>query len=365
MTQNIHSTPKLIPTLRDDISRGGFIATMKREAREIEEFYLSDAERELIKKKGKFWRGFVIAAWVLRNSFFKLNSLRRLLLVIGLVLLFVDVSIRDVETNLTIHYGGLGVGCILLVLILELKDKLLAHDELQSGRAVQRAMMPEATPFVPGWNVWLFTRSANEVGGDLVDFLNLGGNRYGIAIGDVAGKGLGAALFMVKIQSTLRALAPDYTSLSGLGSKLNSILLRDGMPSKFASMFFVSLEAPSGTLEYFNAGHMPPLLVTPDGVTQMAKGNPALGLSPDTRIAAESLVLTSGQSLVVYSDGLTEAQNESGEFFGVERLKALCDQCRSISAQSFGERIIAAVTAFEGDARRTDDLSLVILQKST
>jgi hypothetical protein len=365
MSQQLHTTPRLIPTLRDDISHGGFITNMKREAREIEEFYLSDAERELIKKKGKYRRGFIIAWWVLKNSFFKLNSLRRLFLVVGFIFLFTDTTFRNPDSQLTIHYGGFGIACILLVLILELKDKLLAHDELQSGRAVQLAMMPETTPFVPGWNAWLFTRSANEVGGDLVDFLNLGNNRYGIAIGDVAGKGLGAALFMVKIQSTLRALAPDYASLSDLGSKLNGILIRDGMPSRFASMFFVSVAAPSGDLQYINAGHMPPLIVSPDGVTELPKGNPAIGLSPDTRFTAQHLSLASGQCLVVYSDGLTEAQNESGEFFGLDRLKALCGQSRSISAQSFGERIVAAVSAFEGDARRNDDLSLVILQKST
>ena len=364
MTQNPHTTPRLIPTLRDDITSGGFFANMKREAREIEEFYLNDAERELIKKKGKVWRWFVLAWWVLKNSFFKLSSFRRLLLLLGLVLIFLNVSYQPDNSSVTVQYHGLGVACILLVLILELKDKLLAHDELESGRAVQTAMMPVTTPFVPGWNVWLFTRSANEVGGDLVDFLRLDGNRYGVAIGDVAGKGLGAALFMVKIQSTLRALAPDFESLDSLASKLNSILIRDGMPSKFASLFFIRIDAATGTLRYFNAGHMPPLIVSPDGVTELPKGNAALGLSNDTAFAAQEINLSGGQSLVVYSDGLTEAQNETGEFFGLDRFKALSMQCGSLPAHAFGERTIAAVTAFEGDARRNDDLSLVILQKS-
>jgi serine phosphatase RsbU (regulator of sigma subunit) len=116
-----------------------------------------------------------------------------------------------------------------------LKDKLLAHGELESGRAVQRAMIPEQAPLVPGWNLWLFTRSANEVGGDLVDFLRMNGDRFGIAIGDVAGKGLGAALFMVKIQATLRALTPDHDSLTDLASKLNRICPRWNA-TKFASL---------------------------------------------------------------------------------------------------------------------------------
>jgi phosphoserine phosphatase RsbU/P len=365
MAHSPHTTPRLIPTLRDDITRGGFFANMKREAREIEEFYLNDEERELIKKKGKIWRWFVLAWWVLKNSFFKLSSFRRLLLVVGLLFVFLNVSYRSDDDRLLVQYNGLGIVCILLVIVLELKDKLLAHDELESGRAVQSAMMPERSPFVPGWNVWLFTRSANEVGGDLVDFLRLDGNRDGFAIGDVAGKGLGAALFMVKIQSTLRALAPDFDSLDDLAKKLNAILIRDGMPGKFASLFFVRVNGPDGSLRYFNAGHMPPLVVSPGGVIELSKGDAALGLSHDTKFTAQEMTLSSGQSLVVYSDGLTEAQNEAGEFYGLDRFKDLCSQCRSISAQSFGERILSTISAFEGDARRTDDLSLVILQKST
>jgi hypothetical protein len=365
MSQNPQSSPRLFSTLRDDITQGGFLSNMKREAREIEEFYLSEEERSLIRKKGRIWRWFVLAGWVLKNSFFKLTSPRRLILVLGLILSLASISYQTSDRQVSIQYNGLGAFCILLVTILELKDKLLAHSELESGRAVQRAMMPDQTPFVPGWNVWLFTRSANEVGGDLVDFMRLDGKRVGIAIGDVAGKGLGAALFMVKIQSTLRALAPDYDSLSGLASKLNAILIRDGLPSKFASLFFARIDAPSGNLTFVNAGHMPPFVVSPDDVTELPKGNPALGLAHDTQFIAHDITLETGQSLVIYSDGLTEAQNEAGDFYGSDRFKILCRECRGISAQSFGERVISTITAFEGDARRTDDLSLVILQKSS
>jgi hypothetical protein len=364
MSQTPHNGPRLFPTLRDDIAHGGFFANLKREAREIEEFYLSNDERDRIKQKGPFARWFVIAWWVLKHSFYKLSSFRRLILVVGLFLLITNLSYKSGDDSLTIHYNGFGIVCVLLVIVLELKDKLLAHDELASGRAVQGAMMPEKTPFVPGWNVWLFTRSANEVGGDLVDFLRLNDNRYGVAIGDVAGKGLGAALFMVKIQSTLRALAPDYESPDALAAKINAILIRDGMPSKFASLFFAAINTPGNTVRFVNAGHMPPLVNTLDGVTELPKGNAALGLSGETRFTTEEVTLATGQSLVIYSDGLTEAQNEAGEFFGLDRLKILCNECRGISGQSFGERVVAAVTAFEGEARRTDDLSLVILQKS-
>jgi serine phosphatase RsbU (regulator of sigma subunit) len=364
MPPQTQKNPGLISTLKGDIAQGGFLAKLKQEAEDIEDFYLSDEERAQLKKKGRLWRWFVLAWWVLKNSFYKLSPVRRLLLVFGIVLVFIKMSARTDSAEISVQYNVLGVASILLVLILELKDKLLAHSELESGRAVQRAMNPEQAPSVPGWNVWLFTRSANEVGGDLVDFLRMTGERFGIAIGDVAGKGLGAALFMVKIQATLRTLAPDYDSLGDLASKLNGILLRDGMPAKFASLIFIRIDSATGTLRYINAGHMPPLVVSPDGFTELPKGNVALGLSGDAVYAEQEVPMSSGQSFVAYSDGLTEAQNAAGEFYGIDRFKKLCAQLGGFSAQAFGERVVAEVTRFEGDARRNDDLSLVILQKS-
>lgn len=364
MGQQPHRGTRLISTLRDDFGQKGFFDRLKREAHEIEEFYLSEEEREQLRGKGSFWRWFVLAWWVLKSSILRLSSFRRILLIVGLVLTVTDYSYRSGNDHLTIEYRPIGGLLILLVLILEQKDKLLAHDELEAGRAVQHAMMPEPAPFVPGWNVWLFTRSANEVGGDLVDILPLGGNRFGVSLGDVAGKGLGAALFMVKIQSTLRALAPDVESLSDLVSKLNSILLRDGMPGKFASLCYVRIDSSSGELRFINAGHMPPLVASQDGVMELPKGNAALGLSAKSQFEAHTMTVNSGESFIVYSDGLTEAQNERGEFYGVDRLKALCAKNRLLSAQAFGETILASVAAFEGNARKNDDLSLIILQRS-
>jgi serine phosphatase RsbU (regulator of sigma subunit) len=364
MAQSTNTPPRLISTLRDDLTHGGFFANFRRETKEIEEFYLTQDERELLQKKRRPWRWAFVGWWILKNSILKLTPLRRILLVSGLVLALTDVSYQSDGSQVMIQYRMVGIFCLLLVILLELKDKLLAHSELESGRAVQKAMNPEPAPFVPGWNVWLFTRSANEVGGDLVDFLRLDGGRFGVAIGDVAGKGLGAALFMVKIQSTIRALAPEFESLSDLASKLNSILMRDGIPGKFASLMFVRIDSPGGRLRFVNAGHMPPLIVSGGGLSELPKGNPALGLSADTQFAERDVTLETGHSLLIYSDGLTEAQNQEGEFYGLERLKMLCRESSSISAQSFGEKLVHSVSAFEGDARRTDDLSLVILQKS-
>jgi len=364
MEQTAHTHPRLIRTLRDDIARGGVLDELKREAGEIEDFYLDQEERDRLRGKSPLGRWSLLAWWVVKNSILKLTSARRILLVLGIVLVFMDITVSSDTDQFRFHFTGLGAACLILVIILELKDKLLARDELESGRAVQIAMNPEPSPAVPGWDVWLYTRSANEVGGDLVDFLRLDGGRSVAVVGDVAGKGLAAALFMVKIQSSLRALATEFPSPAELMAKLNSILLRDGLPGKFASLVYVAIDSPSGDIRLVNAGHMPPLVVSRGTVTELPKGNAALGLAPLTMFEPRDVHLGPGDALVVYSDGVTEAQNSTGEFFGPERFKALCAECRGIAAQPFGMRILDAVAGFEGAARRRDDLSLVILRKA-
>ncbi|HTO95273.1 MAG TPA: PP2C family protein-serine/threonine phosphatase [Bacteroidota bacterium] len=364
MEQTTNTPPRLIRTLRDDIAHGGILDELRREASEIEDFYLDQEERERLQGRGAIGRAALLAWWVVKHSLLRLTSARRILLVLGIVLVFIDITVRNEGDQVSFHFTPLGAACLVLVIILELKDKLLARDELESGRAVQLAMSPEPSPAVPGWDVWLYTRSANEVGGDLVDFLRLDGGRSAAVVGDVAGKGLAAALFMVKIQSTLRALAPDFTSPADLMAKLNAILIRDGLPGKFASLVYVAIDSPSGDIRLVNAGHMPPVIISGGTVTELPKGNAALGLAPLTLFEPRDVHLAPGDTLVVYSDGVTEARNGAGEFFGPDRFKALCAECRGIAAQPFGARILDAVARFEGNARRTDDLSLVILRKA-
>ncbi|MCL5021440.1 MAG: serine/threonine-protein phosphatase, partial [Bacteroidetes bacterium] len=252
---------------------------------------------------------------------------------------------------------------VLLVLMLELKDKLLAHDELRIGRTVQKALLPDDNPSISGWSIWLFTRPANDVGGDLVDYINLGESRLGLALGDVAGKGLGAALLMSKLQSTLRAIAPDYSSLSELGQRINLIFCRDSLPSKVATLVYMELTQNSGKIRLLNAGHLPPLVLRGGNVEELAHGAPALGLIKTSRFEEQVIELGPGDLFVAYSDGVTEARNERDEFFGDQRLKSVIGKSAGISPDRVGERLLAEVDAFVGEAPRSDDLSLVLIKR--
>ncbi|HEX9971466.1 MAG TPA: PP2C family protein-serine/threonine phosphatase, partial [bacterium] len=214
-----------------------------------------------------------------------------------------------------------------------------------------------------GWDIWLYTQPANDVGGDLVDYLYLDQSRLQIALADVAGKGLGAALLMAKLQATLRALAPNFKSLGELGAQVNEILCRDGLPNRFASLVYLEIMADSNKVRLLNAGHMPPILIRDRKIVELPKGKSALGLHKKSKYNEQKIILKPNDVLVIYSDGITEARNEQGAFFNEQRLLNLLVKLSSLTVAELGKRIIAEVERFIGEARRHDDVSLVILRK--
>ncbi len=349
---------KLGRTMLDDLNQMDFRRTMHEDLQEIYQFYLDAETRDRLDEMDQVSRWLHLTGWLLKNSLLKLTPVRRLLLIGGMVLFLFGL------------FGGpqgliMGFLLVVFTLILELKDKLLAQDELMTGRAVQFALMPKEHPTLPGWETWLFTRPANEVGGDLVDYLMIDENRLGLALADVAGKGLGAAMFMAKLQSTLRAIAPNFDTLSDLGAAVNQIFIRDGLPGRFISLVYLEIEPETGQVRLLNAGHLPPLVVHADTIEEMPKGAPALGLVRQAVYTEQRVELAPGDLLVVFSDGLTEARDEQKAFFGDERLQALLPSLRGLSAEAAGLRLLDAVEQFAGEARPHDDLSMVVLKRLT
>jgi len=357
--------PKLTKVLREDLRRGDFKRTIRRDWNELKEFYLDQERQTRLLAMGKVKRFFVMTWWLLKSLFLKLTPVRRILLLLSCWLILQSGTINYAGEQVQFNNDTSKIGFIVLlfILMLELKDKLLAQSELAAGRSVQRALMPKQNPNISGWDIWLMTRPANEVGGDLVDFLEIGKNRFGVALGDVAGKGLKAALLMVKLQATLRALAADFTSLAELGAKLNTILRRDGLPDTFASLVYSELLADSGTVRLLNAGHMPPILLKDNRAQEMPHGTAALGVLPAANFTEQRIDLQRGDTLLIYSDGLTEARNEAGDFFGEERLFALLASLTGLAAHEIGARILREVENFIGEAKAYDDLSLIVLQR--
>lgn len=360
MTNNQRSGRSIL----DDLIRGELSKSVKRDLNELYHFYVNDAERERLSKMRRGHRIFFLTLSLLRSLFMKLSPARRILLLLSFFFLFSgNWQWSSGRIGVNINLNALSFFIVLLILMLELKDKLLAFDELEAGRKVQTALMPHSTPEISGWSVWLYTRPANDVGGDLVDYINYDGKKFGFAIGDVAGKGLGAALLMSKLQSSLRALAYRENSLCELGRHLNEIFCRDSLPEKFASLMYIVLQSGENKVNLLNAGHFPAILLT-DGTTRvLPKGGPALGIIRSSSYVEQSLEMSGGDILVAYSDGVTEARNASGEFYGEQRLISNLVRLKSATAADLGKGILQSVETFLGDERPGDDLSLVLIKK--
>lgn len=319
-----NSQPRLLKTLGEDVRvvtedvlRRGVGRSVGGTLSSLEEFYLTREDRQRLSELRSGRRLVRRIWWFVRGLLMRLTPARRIMLAVALVTIVFGIGRFDFDSvHVSLRFQGLGILLLFAVLVLELKDKLIARDELEAGRAVQLALLPTERPEVPGWDVWLYTRPANDVGGDLVDHLPLDGNRHAAILGDVAGKALPAALLSVKLQATIRALAPHFDDLGEFGAAVNRILYRDGLPTRFASLVYAILSSDSGVVTLLNAGHMPPLWLHGTELTTLPNGSMVLGMMPDVTFEGQRIEIGSGDSLIVYSDGVSEAMNEASEFFG-------------------------------------------------
>jgi sigma-B regulation protein RsbU (phosphoserine phosphatase) len=350
-------------TVASDVGEGHFSRTLKRDLRDLYEFYLDEERKQRLESMGAFRRWLTLVWYLLRSLFLKLTPVRRLLVLLSLwVFAMGDLRFTSGGVGVSVSLAPASVVILLFVLMLELRDKLLARDELEVGRAVQLALLPKENPRLDGWDVWLYTRPANDVGGDLVDHMALDEGTVGIALGDVSGKGLGAALLMAKLQSTLRAIAPETPDLARLGQRTNVILERDGLPGRFATLVFMVLSSGEGRVRFLNAGHMPPVLIRPEAVESLPSVALPVGVFADAAYREQILDLRPGDLLVVYSDGLTDARNAEGEFFSEDRLRGIFPQLRGLTAEEAGRRLLLETDQFSAEEKPFDDLSLVVLK---
>ena len=366
-----NAEPRLFRQLKQDVRSVG--ADLRREGfrpvsrtfRDLQEFYLSSERKQRLADMNPVKRWIYFSAWIIKSLFLKLTHARRVMLVVGLVLVLTAGRVQFSSGNTSFEFNMplTGIALVLLVLMLELKDKLLARDELEAGRAVQVALLPDRAPQVAGWDTWLYTQSANDVGGDLVDWLALDDRRTAVTLGDVAGKGLPAALLMAKLQATIRAFATEFPALGEIAVRVNRIIDRDGLPNSFATWLYLVITSGSPVLRWVNAGHMPPLLVGAGAPREVERGGPALGLIGSAEYQEQVTELRPEEAFVVYSDGISEAMDRAGDFFGDDRLRATLSDVRGLSAEQIGRRVLASVAAFVGDAPPHDDVSLVVVRR--
>ncbi len=237
--------------------------------------------------------------------------------------------------------------------------------ELELAHDIQARFIPSHLPAPPGWEVAAFWRSAQEVGGDFYDFIEVTPHQLGIVIADVAGKGMPAALYMALTRSLLRAIAPRQTDPKIVLSNVNQLLMPDTQRGMFVSLFYAVLNTQTGTLVYANAGHNPPLLIRADGQTEALRTpGLVLGIQSPLKAEVDQRYLAQGDGVVFYTDGVTEVFDASAALFGEERLKLILQENWDQGPQAVVEKVHEAVNAFSATARPTDDFTLLVLCRS-
>jgi len=239
--------------------------------------------------------------------------------------------------------------------------------ELEGAKDVQRAFFPPHSFSIPCLSCETFYQPARGIGGDYYDFLSLPGGRWGIAIGDVSGKGIGAALLMASLQASLRAQAlHPHLDLTTLIGDVNRLVHESSPTNFFASLFYAEYEPATRVLQYVNAGHNPPIIVRPrDGsceLFQLKAGAVPVGIFADARFEAARFQLMKDDILVAYTDGITEAANPAGELWGEQRLAELLRSSTAMTSGEIVEKILTAVTEFANGEPQRDDVTLVVMK---
>jgi len=236
------------------------------------------------------------------------------------------------------------------------------ENELEQARATQMWLVPSQPLRLGAWEVSGRVTPARQVGGDSFDYFVVGGRRLGLAIGDVSGKGMPAALLMMAAQGSLRVFCNTDRPLPEKIRLLNQRVTQAREPGKFITLFYGELDPAEGVLRYVNAGHNYPLLRhADDHIEPLVDGGLMLGFAEDTDYAEGEVPMAPGDSLLLYSDGVSEAMDVRRQEFGEERLEEIWRRCGVLPPDACIRHITAEVEAFRGGAPQSDDITLVVL----
>jgi len=236
--------------------------------------------------------------------------------------------------------------------------------ELALARNIQRSLLPEAPPIIPGFQLAVLNEPCFEVGGDYYDFIPLGPHTLLLVVADVEGKGVGSAMVMSNLQATLRALVNHLHSLEVLSTSLNEMIYLDTKSEKYLSCFLGLVDTKRGGLHYINAGHVPPMLIRADksGVASLEEGGTVIGLFPKSEYRRGSVQMKPGDVLVCCTDGILEACDDREEEYGKERLADCIARHQSKPAQAIVDAVLVEVNEFAKTGKYGDDKVLMILK---
>lgn len=236
--------------------------------------------------------------------------------------------------------------------------------ELELATEIQQRFQPSGPPELPGYEFQGISFSCYEIGGDYYDFIERDDGRMLIALGDVSGKGTAAALLMSSLHAAIHAQVSAKSSLLETVTSVNRYLAENTPANRFVTLFAAELDPSNGSLKYINAGHNPPLIGRVGGaIEQLSSGGFPLGIMPTAEFEMGEMLLHPGESLVIYSDGVSEANNLNGDEFGLERLSTVIKNNLQASAAGLRDKVESSLSAFTQTAPANDDITLVIVKR--
>src|SRR5580765_3903012 len=245
----------------------------------------------------------------------------------------------------------------------EQAERIMARD-LSQEADIQGRMLPEKAPDVPGADLAGFNMACRTVGGDYYDFFTYPDGRVALALGDVSGKGMPASLMMMALHARVQVLAEDPSDLGAFMMRLNKATCAKCPSNRFITFFFSALDAATGELSFANAGHNPPIIVRANGDAEMLEGGgPVLGILSIAPYSEMHAQLNRGDMLVLYSDGVTEANNPAYDEFDEERFIEVLKAHRFLPATQIVEKVIRAVTDFAAGAPQADDITILVAKR--
>ncbi len=332
-------------------------------------FYMKEADTEELGTHRGFKRWFRIAKILFWSMLMKMTPARRVLLLVALAMLVLSGFKFQVGKNVAFDMNFEVVAAILFLLLLslELADKVTMKRDLEIAREIQSWLVPSHPPEVPGANIAFATRPQNSVAGDYYDAFYPNAEdreKLMVVIADVAGKSVPAALLMATLQASLRTIAGENAPLADLVARLNLYACAHSLNGlRFTTAVLSEYNPVSRKLTYVNAGHNAPILRHANGALETLEvGGMPLGIQPSTNYETASLELKPGDALIFFTDGVVEAFNESGEEFGNERWLSAIRNLPDWDAQQTLQYLMKGVDEFVGATRQSDDITCLVFR---
>jgi phosphoserine phosphatase RsbU/P len=249
-------------------------------------------------------------------------------------------------------------------LIEEQKKRQRLENEILIAREVQDQLFPRKLPEIPGLQIHAICKAARSVSGDYYDFIQLTPTHIAIAIADISGKGISAALLMASLQAALRSQVlvsgSEKMSTAELVSRLNLHMVRNTADDRFATFFVAVYDCETRLLRYTNAGHLPAFLICKDVALNLEEGGMVLGIMEDYHYEEGSATVPPGALFVGYSDGLVEPENVYGEEFGIRRLRQAAVHVQNETPQKVAESLMATAEEWAGAPEQADDMTVIV-----